>query len=312
MVKLTRKRFLLAKLETTYGTDPTPTGVANALEVSALSIKEYFPPVTRPVNIAGLTPRPSLSGQRYAEVTFTAEMFNVGALGTAPRMGALFKACDFAEVISAGSSVTYSMGSGIINSVTLYVFIDGLQHIVTGCVGDIKFMGAAGKQMLMNFTFKGLWAAPTDGANPSCTFETNVDKPPVVLGAGLTYNSSNLLVVKSLEIDLGNIIAMREDVSQTYAIKGFYITGKKPVVKLDCEADTIANIDWRTGLLSTQQALSMNVGGTSTNKVGVSMPKVNIFDVQYKDDQGITHTDISGELTDTVVNNNDALSLVYQ
>ncbi len=311
MVKLTRKRFLLAKLETTYGTDPVPTQSSNAFQVMNLTIKEFFPAIARNT-FQGLTPRPSLGGQRYAEVTFAAEMFNAGSLGVAPRLGALFKACDFAEVVSAGSSVIYSCGSSIINSVTLYVYMDGIFHIVTGAVGDIKFKGAAGKQMILDFTFKGLYANPTDGTNPTCTYETNVDKPPVILSAGLTYNANNSLVVKTVELDLGNIIAMREDVNQAFGVKGFFISGKKPILKIDPESDTIANIDWRTPLLLTPQAFSMNVGSTAGNKIAFSVPKLNITDIQYKDDKGVTQTDITGELTDTVAANNDSLSMTFQ
>ena len=38
MPQLTRRRTILAKIETTYGTDPTPTGVANAILVRNLNI----------------------------------------------------------------------------------------------------------------------------------------------------------------------------------------------------------------------------------------------------------------------------------
>ena len=38
MPLLTRKRLLLAKAEVTYGTDPTPTGAANAILVRNLEI----------------------------------------------------------------------------------------------------------------------------------------------------------------------------------------------------------------------------------------------------------------------------------
>ena len=38
MPLLSRKRVILAKTEVTYGTDPTPTGAANAILVRNLSI----------------------------------------------------------------------------------------------------------------------------------------------------------------------------------------------------------------------------------------------------------------------------------
>lgn len=311
MVKITRRRFLLAKLESSYGVDPSPSPSADALQVQNIQIKEFFPPNERP-QLPGLTPRPSLSGMRYAEVTFTAELFNVGSLGTAPRLGALFKACDFAETISAGSSVIYTLGSSIQNTVTLYVYMDGIRHIVTACNGDVKFKGVAGKQMLLDFNFKGTWATPTDQTNPSPTYESNVDKPPAILSASLLYNSISTLVVKTVEIDLGNIIAMREDVNQAYGIKGFFISGKKPIIKIDPEADTIANVDWRTDLLTTPRAFSMNIGTVSTNMIAISVPKFNVKDIQYKDDQGVIKTEVTGELTDSVANANDALSLTFK
>ena len=44
MVMLTKRTLLLAKEEVTYGTDPTPTVAANAIEAYDVEIKETTPP----------------------------------------------------------------------------------------------------------------------------------------------------------------------------------------------------------------------------------------------------------------------------
>ena len=47
MVQLTRNQVILAKIESTYRTDPTPTAGANSIEAIDVSITEQSPPLAR-------------------------------------------------------------------------------------------------------------------------------------------------------------------------------------------------------------------------------------------------------------------------
>ena len=93
MPLLTRKRLIVAKIESTYGTDPTPTG-ANAilvrnLEITPLEAETVNRDLVRPY----LGASDQLLAQTRVSMTFEVEMAGSGTAGTAPAYGPLLKAC---------------------------------------------------------------------------------------------------------------------------------------------------------------------------------------------------------------------------
>ena len=74
MAKLFRRRSILAKAESTYGTDPTPTGTANYVQVRDLTIEpivadEVERDLIRPY--LGAVPAEPLPDISTSKVTFT-------------------------------------------------------------------------------------------------------------------------------------------------------------------------------------------------------------------------------------------------
>lgn len=311
MPKIKRRSLILAKTETTYGTDPTPTGASNAILTMDCNIKEFFPPVERDVQIASMSRKPSLGAMKYSEVTFKTELVGSGAVGTAPRLGALFKACAMSETVSAGSSVIYTPNSSPLASVTLYVYLDGLRHIVTGAIGTWKLTAEAGKQAMLEMTIRGLWSTPTDTALATPTFESTVDAPPIVKSSSLTWNANAALVAKMLEIEIGNNIAMRPSVNAATALAGFHISDRKPKFSFDPEAESVATVDWRTDVLTTPRALSMIIGATAGNICTLTMPKANITELEYGDREGVLVQNVKGEITANSSGGDDELTIKF-
>jgi len=119
MPLLSRKRLILAKTETTYGTDPTPTGATNAILVRNLEITPLqADTVTRDLIRPYLGNSDQLLAQTRVEVTFEVELAGSGAAGTAPAYGAVLKACGLSETVVATTSVTYAPVSSSFSSVT--------------------------------------------------------------------------------------------------------------------------------------------------------------------------------------------------
>ena len=58
-----------------------------------------------------------------------------GSAGTAPKYGAILKACGLSETVSGGDTVTYAPVTTPSDSVTLFVNYDGIRHMITGCRG---------------------------------------------------------------------------------------------------------------------------------------------------------------------------------
>ena len=57
-------------------------------------------------------------------------------LGTAPAYGPLLLACGFSENISMGVVLICRLAA--LKTVTIYYFLDGIKHVMTGCRGDVS------------------------------------------------------------------------------------------------------------------------------------------------------------------------------
>ena len=114
-----RNAVLTAKIETTEGTDASPTGTSNAILVSDMSIN---PLEGSEVSLAYIRPyfgaSPSIRVQDYVTCSFTIDVAGAGTAGTAPAYGPLLRACGFAQTLTA-SAVTGTATAGAASSITL-------------------------------------------------------------------------------------------------------------------------------------------------------------------------------------------------
>lgn len=305
MPMLNERKVVLAKAEATYGVDPTPAAANDAILTMNTKVKETHEPVERNVEMISLSQRQSYLGKRMAEVTFQTEIIGSGVVGTAPRLGALLKACSMAETVSVGSSVIYTPATSPQVSLTMWVYIDGRRHILNGCVGTFKLIAEAGKQGLLEFTFKGLYNAPTDTAIVTPTYQTTVDSPCMVKSSNFLLNSVGLILQK-MTLDLANTIAQRDSVSGANGIAGFYITNRKPSVEIDPEAVPIAAYDLRADVLQTPRQMSMVMGATAGNICTLTVPKLNLNDLEYADRENLVVEKITAEIiTQTAAGDDD-------
>ena len=120
MALLTRKRLLLAEIESTYGTDPSP-GAADAVLVRDLNITPVQSDVvSRDLVRPYLGASEQLLANTRVECTFSVELAGSGTAGTAPRFGSVLKACGLAET-AVTPAVTGTATAGALNSITLAV-----------------------------------------------------------------------------------------------------------------------------------------------------------------------------------------------
>jgi hypothetical protein len=309
-----RNRLLLVKEESIYGSDPTPTVAANAIEAKNVKVS-YIADLLERDNIrSNISPVSPVVGKRHIEVSFEVELKGSGTKGTAGRIGDLFEACSFAEVASAGSSVTYSPTSSGQKSVTIYIYnLDtgsAVLNKITGAVGTMNVKCVAGQYATLEFTLKGLYNAPTDVTLPSApTYETTL--PPIVESSTFTLNSVSTLVVSEVNINMENAIAERDDVSTANAIKAFTITGRKPKGSFNPEAGLVGDYGfWADWIASTQRALSIVIGSASGNKCTITAPKVTIDSIADADRDGILARDIPFSLGQNV--GSDEISIKFE
>lgn len=307
MALLTRKRLILAKIESTYGTDSTPGSTAailvRNLEITPLQADVVTRDLIRPYlgNFEQI-----LANQRV-EITFEVELAGSGAAGTAPAWGPVMKSCAMAETVVATTSVTYAPVSGSFSSCSIYFNNDGVRHKITGCRGSFSVSGEVGQIPVISFTMMGIYNAPDDSALPTPTYSNQAT--PVIFKQGNTtgfqvFSYSGCL--QSFSMDLANEMVYRELVGCT---KEVLITNRAPNGTVVIEAPTIAAKDFFTIANGTATGnLTFQHGQTAGNIVTFSSPQTDIGSPTYSDQDGIQMLNLPYVATPTTAGN-DELSI---
>jgi hypothetical protein len=310
MPLLSRKRTILAKIETVYGTDPTPTGAANAVLCRNINPK----PQNADLKSRELI-RPYLGASErylagaYSTIEFEVEMAGSGTAGTAPAYGALLRACGMTETVSAGISVTYTPLSATFPSVTIYFNVDGVLHKITGARGNVELMLQAGEIPYYKFTFTGLYNAPADTAAPAVTY-TGYKEPLVVnsdnssLFSFFSYSGA----MQSLNLNYGNEVNYR----MLVGAEDVQLIGRSVGGTVVIEAPTITLKDYFTaGLNTALGTLDITHGTTAGNKVQISSTRANLANPDYVDQDGIQMLSCPIELVPSTAGN-DEISIIVK
>lgn len=287
MALLSRKKIVLAKIETTYGTDPTPTGAANAILVRNLSLTPQDADfVDRNLIRPYLGRSQQIPAGIRAMLEFEIELAGAGTAGTAPGWGVLMRACGHSETVSAGVSVTYAPVSSGFESATLYFNVDGVLHKLTGCRGTMSLQMNVKQIPVIKFTLTGIYNAVTDTAAPTPTYTafqtplpvTNVNTTPFTLHS---YSA----VMSELTMDLSAQIVHRTLVGGSEQV---LFTDRQPQGQITIEATTVAAKDWWAAAKnSTLGGLSVTHGTAAGNKVTLSSSNVQLTKPTYTDMDGV-------------------------
>ena len=293
MALLLRKRLILIETESTYGTDPTPTG-ADAVLVRDLSITpQSSDVVSRDLIRPYLGASQQLLANTKVECTFSVELAGSGTAGTAPQYGKAIQACGLSETIAAGTSVTYEPESSSFNSITIHYNIDGVRHKVTGCRGNLTLNATVGEIPSLDFSFTGIYNAPDDTALPTPTYSNQDD--PLIFKNGNTSSFALLSyagALQSISMDLGTSLVYRELVGGT---KEVLITDRAVSGSVSIEAVLMATKDFFAAAVDDDAALGnlqFTHGSTAGNIVQFTSAKVDIGDVSYGDQDGIAMLEI--------------------
>lgn len=286
MPLLSRKRVILAKTETTYGTDSTPTGAANAILVRNLSITPQNSEIVgRDLVRPYLGASEQLVAGAHVLCEFEVEMAGSGTAGTAPGYDALLKACGMGSTVVAATSVTYAPVSSAFTSVTLYYNIDGVLHKITGARGNVQVNIQVGQIPTFRFSFTGLYNAPTDTAAPSPTYTSW--QTPLVANSDNTsgfqlFSYSGAL--QSAEINFNNAVNYRTLIGAEDVL----LTDRSVSGSVVLEAPTIAGKDYFTAALGTALGnFQVTHGTTAGNRVQITSSRVSIASPTYQDANGI-------------------------
>ena len=309
MAQLTRKRVILIEAESSYGTDPTPAATDVVLVTDLSITPQSSDVVNRDVVRPYLGSSQQLLANTRVECTFSVEFAGSGAAGTAPRYGSALKACGLSETIASGTSVTYEPISANFSSITIHYNVDGVRHIVTGCRGNVALSAEVGSIPTLDFTFTGIYNAPTDTALPSVTYGNQAT--PLIFKNGNTTSFQLLSfagALQSLSFDMGNSIVYRELVGGT---KEVLLTDRAANGSVSIEAPALSSKDFFVAALSDTALGNLTVthGTAAGNICRFSSTKVDIGDVTYGEMDGVTMLEIPYTLVPSSAN--DELGFVF-
>jgi hypothetical protein len=308
MPLLSRKRVILAKTEVTYGTDPTPTGGANAILVRNLTITpQNSEMVSRDLVRPYFGASEQLEAGVHVTCEFEVEVAGSGAAGTAPAYGPLLLACGMAATTSAGVSVTYAPVSSSFGSVTIYYNVDGVLHKVTGARGNVQISLQVGQIPVFRFSFTGLYNAPTDTALASPTY-TAFQTP-------LACNSDNTTgfqlhsysgALQSAEVNFGNAVTYR----MLIGAEDVLMTDRQVTGTVVLEAPTIASKDYFAAALATTIGnFQVTHGTVAGNRVQVTSSRTSLGPPSYQDSNGIHMLSVPTTFVPSTAGN-DEISIV--
>lgn len=282
-----RQTVILAKVETTAGTDATPTGADNALLISNMSITPLEAQnVDRAVVRGYLGASEQLVGTANKKVSFDVELAGSGAAATAPAWGALLQACAFAEAaLTTPNRVEYTPVSDAFKTATIYYYDSGVLHKLLGAMGAVKLSAKVGEIPKLSFEFTGLDGGDTAAANATPTL--TAWKTPVVmakanvvditlgcsysagaLSGGTVYNSTGL------ELDSANQVSFNPMLNaETVDIADRPMGG---ALQLDLTAAQEVTF-MGTVKANTLQGLGFTIGTAAGNKIILFAPAVQLI-----------------------------------
>jgi len=287
---LYRKSAVLAKIESTYGTDPVPTGADNAIltsEVSATPIQGNR--VSRNIDSANLGNKGEIITSKYKTLSFKVELAGAGAAavtaGTAPGYGVLLRMCGFAETITATTDTQYDPVSENFESGTIYFYHDGSLHKLTGARGSVSFSVDAQGIPYMNYNFTGLYNAVSATALPSTTLTAFQTPLPVSNTNTPTFTIHSFAAkAQSFSFDIGNNVIHKNLIGDEFV----KITDRNPTGSFSIEEPVRGTKDFEAAVIAETKAAVQVVHGTATgNIIQFDADYVQLTDTQPQDNDGV-------------------------
>lgn len=289
MSKFVRKTIILAKIEVTPGTDPVPTGAANAILVRNCSITPLEVTQEERNFIRGFFGNyDSIPTLKKVKLSFEVELAGSGTAGTAPGYGPLLQACGTTETLVAVTSASYAPNSlgTTAKSVTIYYNVDGLNHKLTFGRGNAKLNYKANGIPFITFDFVGLDGGYADTALPTPTY-TAFQAPLAVTPTNTPTITllGTAVALESLSLDFGNQV---EQISRPGATDQILQTQRLSTGSIVFEMTSVATKDWLLAVKTpTLGALSLIHGVGAGKILTLAASNVQLEQPAFSDQQGI-------------------------
>lgn len=295
MPRLIKNTVILIKNEATIGTDAAPTGAADAMLISEMSITPLDAQGIPRNNIRGyLGASEQLIGPSNVKISITVELAGSGTAATPPAWAAPIKSCGVAEgLLATPSRCEYSPVSSGMKTSTIYYYDDGVLHKAVGAMGEGTLLAKQGQKPQLKFDFIGIDAG-ISAATASATLTAWKTPVPVTkanvidITLGGTYSAGavtggTVYPSNGLELKFGNKVDFTANLSaESVDISDRESTGS---VEFDLTAAQEVAL-FNNVKQNTLQSLAFQIGLTAGNKIIVFAPAVQLTSPKKVDVNG--------------------------
>jgi len=286
MPRRIKNTVVTAKVETTPGADALPTGAANAVLVSEVSITPLDAQSIDRALIRGyFGGSEQLVGPGSVKLSYSVELAGSGVAATPPAWGQLLLGCAAAEgVLTTPARVEYTPVSTGLKTLTQYYYDDGLVHKLTSSMGNCTLSAKVGERPMLRFEWTGLDGGIVATPNPSGTFTpwkkpvamTKANVIDITLGAtyaagaltgGTTYNSTGL------ELNFGNVVNFTAMLSSEIVDVSDRQSTATMEVELSAAQEAALMDDVKANVT---RSLAFTIGTATGNKIIVYAPSVQL------------------------------------
>lgn len=319
MALLNKRASLLAKIETTYGTDATPAAADGFFAVagSAPTIVKQDNKLTDVARGGTMSILPPAEpGPRHLEVSFRIPLRGAGSAYSAtvlPKAASILRACGLQQTVTTTlglEKVEYKPRSSGFESTSLYYYVDGLLYKLLGARGSVNLVSKTGGPMYAECRMQALWSDPADVSIVAPTGEPTVPHP-ALLSSLLQIGTENYAAaIENININLNQTLVAAPDSTKADGTGGIYIVGREPNGSMDPEAALAATFNhygkWKA---ATKMDLSYQHGSVQYNRIKVACPQIVFSDVRPGDRSGITTFTAPFDIVSDTAAGDDELTL---
>lgn len=239
---------ITAKIETTYGTDPTPAAATDGVRISerifsSLRLGYAWENNREDVATGTILPAiPGISRGRMATIDIAWEIRGAGS-DVVPEVDPLLRACGMAQTDGA-LLFSYAQASNLHESCTIWCYAGGTVYKIVGCRGSWRWPIQPGRHGVLRFTMMGIMTTdPAALAVPAITYDAT--EPPTAVDLALTVASWTPEVYQA-EFNQGVQPQMLESANAADGIREFDFGEARPFLAMSARLPRDA-----TGILDT-------------------------------------------------------------
>lgn len=233
-----------------------------------------------------------------------------GAVVTATANGTYAEGDTFTFVLRSPGFHYEPVSSGF-ESLTLYIYLDGLLHKMTGCRGTVSFSGEAGNYGTASFTFMGQYHPVEDVPMPEgAVYESTA--PHQIELAGLTLDGYRYACAQSFSIDMGITNVVRDCMNGLDGYDGIVTTARSVTGSVNPEAVLEADFNvWERFATGETGKFYVCVGVDTNNRVEFISNSVQYNSVAYGDRNNIRIYDVGMRFVGYTGDGDDELEIVF-